>query len=144
VKAQTPKVKVAPAKPKVKKVTKKGRKAGKPKKKVLKFVLDLADPVEDGIMDPNSFEKYLHDRIKVNGKAGQLGNSVKITREKTKITVSATIPFSKKYVKYLTKKYLKKQQLRDWLRVVSQSKNTYKLKYFNIHDQDEDAAAEEQ
>jgi large subunit ribosomal protein L22e len=80
----------------------------------------------------------------VNGKAGQLGNSVKITREKTKLTVSSTIPFSKKYVKYLTKKYLKKQQLRDWLRVVSQSKNTYKLKYFNIHDQDEDAAAEEQ
>jgi large subunit ribosomal protein L22e len=137
--AAVPKPKAAaPKKPKAKKVNQKGKKI-KPKKKVLKFTIDLSDPVEDGIMDPNSFEKYLHDRIKVKGKAGQLGTAVRITREQTKLTVASIVPFSKKYVKYLTKKYLKKQQLRDWLRVVSQGKNAYKLKYFNIHDQEEEA-----
>jgi hypothetical protein len=92
-KAQTPKA------PKAKKVAKKG---AKPKKKVNRFVVDLTDPVEDGILDPNSFEKYLHDRIKVNGKAGQLGNSVKITRDQTKLTIHSHVHVSKKYVKYLT------------------------------------------
>jgi hypothetical protein len=33
------------------------------------------------VFDGADFEKYLHDRIKVDGKAGQLGESVKITRD---------------------------------------------------------------
>jgi hypothetical protein len=33
-----------------------------------------------------------------------------------KITVTSSVPFSKRYLKYLTKKYLKKNQLRDWIR----------------------------
>jgi len=74
-------------------------------------------------MDATSFEKFLHDRIKVNGKAGVLGDAVKITRDKTKIQVVAEAPFSKRYLKYLTKKYLKKNSLRDWLHVIATSKN---------------------
>lgn len=31
-----------------------------------------------------------------------------------------------------TKKYLKKQQLRDWLRVVSTSKGVYELRFYNV------------
>jgi len=31
-----------------------------------------------------------------------------------------------------TKKYLKKQQLRDWLRVVSTSQGVYELRFFNV------------
>ena len=46
--------------------------------------------------------------------------------------------FSKRYLKYLSKKYLKKQQLRDWLHVISDNKQTYSLRYYNIHDQDAD------
>jgi large subunit ribosomal protein L22e len=33
--------------------------------------------------------------------------------------VKAFVAFSKKYLKFLTKKYLKKKTLRDWLRVVA-------------------------
>lgn len=36
----------------------------------------------------------------------------------TKITVTSNIPFSKRYLKYLTKKFLKKNTLRDWIRWV--------------------------
>ncbi|MCD7466113.1 60S ribosomal protein L22 [Datura stramonium] len=44
--------------------------------------------------------------------------------------------FSKRYLKYLTKKYLKKNSVRDWLRVISSNKdrNVYELRYFNIAD----------
>ena len=38
-----------------------------------------------------------------------------------------------------TKKYLKKQQLRDWLRIVSKSKGGYELRFFNVmNDGDDD------
>ena len=93
----------------------------------------------DGVFDGADFEKFLHDRIKVDGKAGQLGENVKIARDGThhfispawrgllifhllgsnhKITVTSNVPFSKRYLKYLTKKFLKKNSLRDWIRFV--------------------------
>eukprot|EP00698_Gefionella_okellyi_P005162 TRINITY_DN14734_c0_g1_i1.p1 TRINITY_DN14734_c0_g1~~TRINITY_DN14734_c0_g1_i1.p1 ORF type:complete len:145 (+),score=32.39 TRINITY_DN14734_c0_g1_i1:44-436(+) len=114
----------------------KGQTPRKPKK--LKFTIDCSHPVEDGIMDAGVFEKYLRDHVKVGGRAGALGDSVQIVREKSKIQVTAEPPFAKRYLKYLTKKYLKKNQLRDWLRVIANSKNTYELKYFKIHEDEEE------
>lgn len=46
--------------------------------------------------------------------------------------MESSIPMSKRYVKYLTKKYLKKQQLRDFLRVIANRKDSYELRYFNM------------
>jgi large subunit ribosomal protein L22e len=46
-----------------------------------------------------------------------------------------------RYLKYLTKKYLKKHNLRDWLRVVSSGADKYELRYFQISN---DADAEEE
>lgn len=37
---------------------------------------------------------------------------------------------------FRTKKFLKKQQLRDWLRVVSTSKGVYELRFFNVVNDD--------
>lgn len=93
------------------------------------------------------FEKYLHDRIKLSGgKTGVLAaNNVTITRDRTKITVAspADLKFSKRQLKYLSKRYLKKQQLRDYLRVVASSKNSYEMRYFSINAGDEDEDVEE-
>lgn len=58
--------------------------------------------------DAAAFEKFLVDSIKVEGKTGQLGEDVKITREGSgQLAVVSSIPFSKRYLKYLTKKFLK-------------------------------------
>lgn len=46
--------------------------------------------------------------------------------------------YCRRYLKYLTKKYLKKNKLRDWLRVVSKDKETYELRYFQINSQEDD------
>ncbi|KAF9068098.1 ribosomal protein L22e [Rhodocollybia butyracea] len=99
-----------------------------------KFVIDYSKPAGDQVFDGADFEKFLHDRIKVDGKAGQLGENVKIQRDSSnnKITVTSSIPLSKRYLKYLTKKFLKKNTLRDWIRVVATAKDSYTLKFFNI------------
>lgn len=78
----------------------------------------------------------------MNGRTGQLGDIVAISRDGSdgKLNVTATQAFSKRYLKYLTKKFLKKNQLRDWLRVVATDKNTYELRFFNV---DYDAEQEE-
>merc|ERR1712063_94976 len=112
---------------------------GQKKKKLnLKFTIDCTHPVEDGIMNPADFETFLKQKIKVNNKVGNLGGHVQVELAKNKITVSSEIAFSKRYLKYLTKKYLKKNNLRDWLRVVANAKNCYELRYFNINNEEED------
>merc|ERR1712226_1063372 len=114
-------------------------KKSKIKAEILKFSINCAKPVDDGIMDSGAFEKFLHDRIKVNGKAGDLGDAVSIERAGSIITVTAEAPFSKRYLKYLTKKFLKKHQLRDWLHVIADSRTSYELRYFEIQGEDDDA-----
>ncbi|KAJ1687355.1 hypothetical protein LUZ63_018745 [Rhynchospora breviuscula] len=65
---------------------------------------------------------------------GTLGDAVTVTRDKNKITVTSDGPLSKRYLKYLTKKYLKKHNVRDWLRVIASNKDrrVYEPRYFNI------------
>mmetsp|Transcript_51386 Transcript_51386/g.111484 ORF Transcript_51386/g.111484 Transcript_51386/m.111484 type:complete len:124 (-) Transcript_51386:94-465(-) len=111
----------------------------KGKKQMLKFTVDCQQPSDDTIITPADLEKFFKERIKVDGKTGNLGERVTVSRDKAKIQISAEAPFSKRYLKYLSKKYLKKQQLRDFLRVVAPNKTSYELRYFNINeDNDED------
>lgn len=105
--------------------------------KASKYTINCTEPVEDDIFDIASFEKFLHDRIKINGKTGALGDLVTIVREGSSIHVTAKIPFSKRYLKYLTKKFLKKILLRDYIRVIAKTPNSYYLRFFNFHN-DED------
>ena len=115
------------------------------KKASVKFVIDCTQPVDDKVLDVASFEKYLHDHIKIDSKTGNLSsNNVTITRDRTKLTVAspADLNFSKRQLKYLSKRYLKKQQLRDYLRVVAASKNSYELRYFSISAGDEEEVEE--
>jgi len=119
-----------------------------------KFFIDYSGPANDKIFDAAAYEKFLVDHIKVEGKTGQLGEDVKLSREGKsiflslhlscphvlislvnctklgagKLSVTSSVPFSKRYLKYLTKKFLKKNQMREWLRVVATSKDTYTLK----------------
>eukprot|EP01055_Gregarina_sp_Pseudo9_P003158 Gregarina_sp_Pseudo_9__3157@NODE_3348_length_672_cov_168_037915_g3055_i0_p1_GENE_NODE_3348_length_672_cov_168_037915_g3055_i0NODE_3348_length_672_cov_168_037915_g3055_i0_p1_ORF_typecomplete_len129_score38_50Ribosomal_L22e/PF01776_17/5_5e34_NODE_3348_length_672_cov_168_037915_g3055_i0176562 len=105
-----------------------------------KFVVDCTQIEKDNIIDPASLEKFLVDKIKVDGKTGnfvkvdgrtgKVEKSVAVTRDKAKVVIDAVLPFKKRYIKYLTKKYLKKQQIRDFLRVIATGPTTYTLKYF--------------
>ncbi|XP_953059.1 60S ribosomal protein L22, putative [Theileria annulata] len=103
----------------------------------VKYVLDCTGPANDNIINTAGLEKFLHDRIKVDGKTGNLGTKVLVTREKNKIHLTTEVPFSKRYIKYLTKKYLKKQQLRDFLRVVANKEHSYELRYFQLNEEPE-------
>jgi large subunit ribosomal protein L22e len=143
-KATTPSAKVTSSLAKTStKVTKATKKSGTPSKagakkknKAIKYHIDCTHPVEDGIFDLNAFERFLNEKMKINGKTANLGDSVGIEKAKAKISVTSSVPLSKRYMKYLTKKFLKKHELRDWLRVIANSKDAYELRYFNINQED--------
>lgn len=101
------------------------------------FAIDCAKPVEDKVFNTNLFAQFLRQRIKVGGRTGKLGDSIKVTSDEKKVNVRSDIPFSKRYLKYLTKKYLKKHNLREFLYVVAANKSSYQIKYFNIQQEGE-------
>ncbi|EAQ90758.1 60S ribosomal protein L22 [Chaetomium fimeti] len=105
-----------------------------------KFIINASQPASDKIFDVSAFEKFLNEKIKVEGRVGNLGETIKISQQgEGKIEIIAHNELSGRYLKYLTKKFLKKMQLRDWLRVVSTSKGVYELKFFNVvNDEAED------
>merc|ERR1712232_209793 len=82
----------------------------------------------------NNFVTYLTENLKINGKVGQLGEKVKITQEDNQIVVTKfKVLFAKRYLKFLSRKFLKKEKLRDYVRPVSTGKHDYQLRYYNIH-----------
>eukprot|EP00960_Hanusia_phi_P022280 659676-Hanusia_phi.AAC.4 len=131
-----------------KKAPVKGKGPASKKKQGHKFVIDCTTAETDSVLETSQFEKFLKEKIKVDGKAGNLGETVAVSRDKSKIVVTAEGLFSKRYLKYLSKKFLKKQQvvhsprMRDFLRIVSTNKSTYELKYYNIQENDDDAGDE--
>ncbi|KAI0134529.1 ribosomal protein L22e, partial [Xylariales sp. AK1849] len=97
------------------------------------FIINAQQPASDKIFDTAAFEKFLQDKIKIDGRVGNLGDTIVIQQQgEGKVEIIAHNELSGRYLKYLTKKFLKKMQLRDWLRVVSTSKGVYELKFFNV------------
>lgn len=100
--------------------------------KGIKYILDCKLPLKDSILEIHDLEKFFKDNIKVENKTNNLKNKISVTSDDTKIYITVHIPFSKRYIKYLTKKYLKMHQIRDFLRVTATSKQVYELKYFQV------------
>lgn len=68
----------------------------------LQFIINASQPASDKIFDVSAFEKFLHDKIKVDGRVGNLGDTVQISQEGDgKVVVIAHTQFSGRYLKYL-------------------------------------------
>ena len=74
----------------------------------------------------------------MDGKLGKLGDNIKVSNDDRKVSVDTNVNFSKRYLKYLTKKYLKKHSLREFLYVVASDKKNYQIKYFNIQQEEQE------
>ncbi|KAH9578130.1 Ribosomal protein L22e [Trypanosoma melophagium] len=104
------------------------------------FKIDCSIPANDGIFSEeilSNFEQYFQDNVKLNGRKGKLAEKVRISMRDNVLAITTTMAYCKKYFKYLTKKFLKKKDLRDWIRILAKGKDMYQLKYFNIQDQEE-------
>lgn len=117
--------------------------AQKKVKKSKVFNIDCTKPVDDGVMEVANLVEYLNNRIKVDGKPGALGDKVSVSADKSnkKVMVRSKQAMSKRYLKYLTKKFLKKKELREYLRIVSTSPSTYEIRYPKVAGDDESADA---
>lgn len=67
-----------------------------------KFVINASQPASDKIFDVSAFEKFLNERIKVEGRVGNLGDTIQISQQGDgKIEIIAHNELSGRYLKYL-------------------------------------------
>ena len=74
------------------------------REELYQFVINASQPASDKIFDVSAFEKFLHDKIKVDGRVGNLGDNIVISQPASgegKIEVVAHQDFSGRYLKYL-------------------------------------------
>ena len=110
----------------------------KKEKAYRKFQIDLNQAVSNNLLSLEAASKYLTQNIKVNGLKGKLADYVKVSqtdkRDKQKntlvVSVDNTMKFSKRYVKYLIKKFLKRENISLYLRVISNGSSGYLVKLF--------------
>lgn len=111
----------------------------KKEKAYRKFTVDFNQAVSNNLLSLEAAMKYLSQNIKVGGLKGTLGDSVKVSQTDKKdkqkntvvVSVDNTMTFSKRYVKYLIKKFLKRENISLYLRVISNGPNSYLVKLFS-------------
>ena len=65
------------------------------------FIINAQQPASDKIFDVFAFEKFLNERIKVEGRTGNLGDIIKISHADGKVEIVAHNELSGRYLKYL-------------------------------------------
>lgn len=122
-------------------------KAAKPQRVVTyKYFVNCEAPVKDGIFDLDDFEKFVLSHYKVNGRLNTLGKKVRVFKKNDKLYIHTEIRVKRSYVKYLLKKYLKKESLRDFLKIVAapgKKQRGYDLKYYPLNSGEEEEMADE-
>ena len=101
-----------------------------------KYTVDFSNPLENKLLTLESVLKFLQNNMKLNGLKGKLGNTILINtdekREKRKtsivISVDSSIKFSKRYIRYLVKKFLKKEGVAKYLTLSATSPSAYIVK----------------
>ena len=74
----------------------------------------------------------MNENIKYKGKRNNIKGVFEVARNGNNVSVKALGGHSvaKKYVKYLTKKFLKRNELRELFRVIASKKDSYELRYY--------------
>jgi large subunit ribosomal protein L22e len=66
------------------------------------FIINAQQPASDKIFDTAAFEKFLQDKIKIDGRVGNLGDTIVISQQgEGKIEIIAHNELSGRYLKYL-------------------------------------------
>ena len=99
-----------------------------------KFYVYFSEPLDNKLLSIESAMKYLNSNMKIDGLKGNLKDFIKISVDDKRnkkcllIQVDNQMQFSKKYIKYLVKKFLKREGIVKYLTVLSNSPNSYEVK----------------
>ncbi len=102
-----------------------------------KFYVDFGEVIKNNLVTLEAAIRYLNDNIKLNNLKVHKDKAIFIKvnaggkgdRKNTLcVEIENSVKASKRYLKYLVKRFLKKENILSFLRVISSSANTYTVK----------------
>lgn len=116
----------------------------KKEKSYKKYHVDFNAAVSNNLVSLEAAIKYLEKNIKINGIKGikdgaeaekpvRVSSTDKKDKQRNTILVQAdsSMKFSKRYIKYLVKKFLKRENISLYLRVIANGAHSYVVKLLN-------------
>ncbi len=116
------------------------KKVEKKAKSYKTYHVDFDQAVSNNLMSLDTAVKYFSQHVKVNGLKNKLEDFIKVStsdkRDKNRknnlnVQVDTKMKFAKRYIKYLVKKFLKRENISLYLRVVSNAPNSYVVKLYS-------------
>lgn len=101
------------------------------------FYIDCSAALADNFFGLQDFVEYLNKHMKVNELKNNLNGKITLEADakEKRITVTSNVKYSKRACRYYTRKFIKKQDLRDRFRVISSKKDTYELRPYRVTSQ---------
>lgn len=96
-----------------------------------KLSINCSALTDDNLLSISEFYDYLKERIKVEGRRNNLTNNVNINVESDCVVLDCSIQFKKPYLKFLTKKFLHRKDLRDWVKLEGDGSDGYKMAFYD-------------
>ncbi|KAK1350598.1 ribosomal protein L22 [Hamiltosporidium tvaerminnensis] len=98
------------------------------------YEVDCSNLVKDNLLSVSEFLEFMQANMKINRKTNNLTENISLSTSGASLKIEniSGVRVNKRYIKYLSNKFLYQKQLRDWVRVVSGGKECYKMEYFNV------------
>ncbi|KAF7685645.1 60S ribosomal protein L22, partial [Cucumispora dikerogammari] len=92
------------------------------KESKISYNLNLLECISDSLFTADEVKEHLENKFKVEGKTGNLGGKIELKINGNNLQLISSFKFRKSYLKYLSKKFLFKKNLTDWVHLVSDYK----------------------
>ena len=96
------------------------------------FHINCSTPVSDNLFTLSTFVEYLNNQMKVGSLRHNLHGKITVEADSTNsaILVTTNVKYSKRSIRYYTRKFLQKQGLHQRFRVVAVSKDSYEIRQY--------------
>lgn len=94
--------------------------------------IDCSAPLADNFFEMSQFVEYMQKIMKVSGLRNNMKDKITIEAQEKKLVVTASVKYTKRAIRYYARKFLKKVDLRDRFRLISNGKDSYEFRAYNV------------
>lgn len=103
-----------------------------------KFELDCSLCTNESLFSTSELKDFLLARMNLRDKPGKIDRYAQINTTDNTVEVEYKCFISKRYVKYLGRKFLRIKKLNSWVRIIASSKTGYKFVFYNVDKDNEE------
>lgn len=95
------------------------------------LTINCENLTNDNLMGMSELHEYFINTFKYNGKKNNFKDEVEIETDKNKLVIKCPTSIKKSYLRFLSKKFLHRKQLSEWVRILGDGKDGYEMAFYD-------------